>query len=474
MGYLTSPNFRHLKFFLFASSHQLPACLLLPSRRYRASPVGTFHLRDPHVRRAALQRDPPRHRTVRPSDVLQYSFPNPFERQDKSAEKGDLHVVLLQNYPLPTINSTHPLLRRITHLELEEPIKPGASQPISVMPNLTHLAVLIRITEGGLGWIFDMISGTSIKVFALIWDQWISGRDLRAIEAWLRKSRRKGDERIYMVWRNEIPSVDWDNEVCGGKTIWERAVEGTEALMSQPDPDPVNSARLDEEDARREWASHHMPAGLPPELLRVMFLQTAELSTASCCTFCDLLLDPPHCPARSVPAPSSRNLTSLVLHHNVTHLAIHQSDLVRVFSAITPSPLERQDSHGGARAHVGKGNLHVVLIRNYRPSHGSGIHRLFRRITRLCLEEPIMLGWQATRAMSNLTPSLFPDGIKREEIENWVRKSRKGNEWIYVVWQQERLEVEWNTETRGGTVIWEKAAKQTQLLMHMSWDPGIL
>ncbi|KAF8876544.1 hypothetical protein BD779DRAFT_1677715 [Infundibulicybe gibba] len=165
------------------------------------------------------------------TDVLQYSFPNPFERQDKSAEKGDLHVVLLQNYPLPTINSTHPLLRRITHLELEEPIKPGASQPISVMPNLTHLAVLIRITEGGLGWIFDMISGTSIKVFALIWDQWISGRDLRAIEAWLRKSRRKGDERIYMVWRNEIPSVDWDNE---------------------PDPDPVVSARLDEDEASRE------------------------------------------------------------------------------------------------------------------------------------------------------------------------------------------------------------------------------
>ncbi|KAF8875905.1 hypothetical protein BD779DRAFT_1561968, partial [Infundibulicybe gibba] len=68
---------------------------------------------------------------------------------------------------------------------------------------------------------------------------------------------------------------------------------------------------------------------------------------------------------------------------------------------------------------------------------------------------------------------VLQDGRKRPEIENWVRSSRKENEWIYavwVVWRWGELELEWDIEVRGGTTIWEMAARQTQQLM--SWDFG--
>ncbi|KAF8875917.1 hypothetical protein BD779DRAFT_183992 [Infundibulicybe gibba] len=194
------------------------------------------------------------HLAIHPSDLATFfdaPSPNHFERQDPArAGKGDLHVVLLQDHPASPIDGTNPLFGRITHLQLNEPIRPGGWQSISVMPNLTHLAVPCEnVVERGLDWIFNIVAGTSVEVFVLSLPDWSFGREWRALERWVRKSRRE-NEWIYLVCQREIPEVDWCNEIYGGATVWERAAEETQLLMNQ---DPV------EEDAEAERWSRIKP-----------------------------------------------------------------------------------------------------------------------------------------------------------------------------------------------------------------------
>ncbi|KAF8875910.1 hypothetical protein BD779DRAFT_1561993, partial [Infundibulicybe gibba] len=261
-----------------------------------------------------------------------------------------------------------------------------------------------------------------------------------------------------------------------------------------------------------------MPTDLPPELLRIIFLHMAKLSTPACCTLCAVSSWVRHLALpvlyRTVFIRHTRHLSAF--EKSITHpLACPPSpsfdpaDAVRhlwvPFASKTLAPLvvhrNRQDPHTRAGAHAGKGDLHIVLLRDHLRSHISGIHSLYRRVTHLRLDGPVKPEvWQAIGAMANLTHLAVPgdieqgsawifdlvedtsievfvlvlqDGRKHPEIENWVRNLRKENEWIYAVWtvwQWRGLELEWDAEVRGGTTIWEMAVKQTQQLM--SWDFG--
>ncbi|KAF8876146.1 hypothetical protein BD779DRAFT_1561229 [Infundibulicybe gibba] len=195
------------------------------------------------------------HLAVHPRDLVRLSnvtAPSP-EHQNKArvhAGKCDLHVVLLQNYayrgwPISRssyyVNGTHSLFHRITHLRLEDPIKPAFASrlPISDMPRLTHLAApggnaernLYQVFED-LDWVLGRLSGTSVKVFVVVLMQEFLGENgWRAVEDRVCELHEENGG-IYAVGQDRLYQ-EWNTEVRGGTTIWERAVEHTQRLVSR-------------------------------------------------------------------------------------------------------------------------------------------------------------------------------------------------------------------------------------------------
>ncbi|KAF8885633.1 hypothetical protein BD779DRAFT_1532861 [Infundibulicybe gibba] len=139
-----------------------------------------------------------------------------WERPEKDADPGpDLHILMLRDHHTHNIltynydpHQGNPLLPRITHLRLED----------SHMPRITHYAMpCAGVDVRDLAHVLSMIQETSIKVFVLI----LTGRRVteeldRIVEEWVRKARE-----------------EWDVEVRGGVTIWERAFEYTQLVMSR-------------------------------------------------------------------------------------------------------------------------------------------------------------------------------------------------------------------------------------------------
>ncbi|KAF8871021.1 hypothetical protein BD779DRAFT_1806040 [Infundibulicybe gibba] len=147
---------------------------------------------------------------------------------------SDLHVVLIQNFTyragrLQPVGE-NPLFTRITHLRLEDTLVLAPLQLVADMPRLTHLAIPWprnhnRIPGGA------SVSGTSIEVVVVILKRWDKS-ERQVIEDLIRKSREE-NRWIYAVGQQDSLEKEWDAEVRGGATIWERAAEYTRLLMDR-------------------------------------------------------------------------------------------------------------------------------------------------------------------------------------------------------------------------------------------------
>ncbi|KAF8879056.1 hypothetical protein BD779DRAFT_1552902, partial [Infundibulicybe gibba] len=160
---------------------------------------------------------------------------------------GELHITMYQDYwghhlqlphdPNPYASTDpHPLFTRITHLRLGNVFCLRSGVPISQMPRLTHLAVPCRCAEEEIlsDKMFNTFTDTSkLEIFVLVIIHGYVEKKRRVVEDWVCKSRKK-EQRIYTV--REIYSnieLEWDAEVRGGATIWERAIDHTQRLMSR-------------------------------------------------------------------------------------------------------------------------------------------------------------------------------------------------------------------------------------------------
>ncbi|KAF8870187.1 hypothetical protein BD779DRAFT_1581715 [Infundibulicybe gibba] len=146
---------------------------------------------------------------------------------------GDLHVVLIQNYTYPSLLAPvgkNSLFTRITHLRLEDPMGLAPFQLVVDMPRLTHLAIPCWYDEN-LDEIPSRISGTSVKVFVVVL-KYLDESECQVFEDWIRESRKE-NEWIYAVGQQDLLEEEWNAEVRGVTTIWERAAAHTRLLMNR-------------------------------------------------------------------------------------------------------------------------------------------------------------------------------------------------------------------------------------------------
>ncbi|KAF8876131.1 hypothetical protein BD779DRAFT_173013 [Infundibulicybe gibba] len=190
--------------------------------------------------------------------------------------EGDLHITLLGHghngsWELLSADTAprlyRPLYRRLRRLRLEYPINLVKPLAIFHLTSLTHFAApILDVTESELNSIFDTIAGTAIEVFVVaIAQEQMDGEERQQIDNWVRGAHKK-DERMYAVtpmfdadylyqkWEEETRNDteysedvlvivmqpdfkevyrEWEIEVQGGATIWERAVEYTQRLMDR-------------------------------------------------------------------------------------------------------------------------------------------------------------------------------------------------------------------------------------------------
>ncbi|KAF8876149.1 hypothetical protein BD779DRAFT_174027 [Infundibulicybe gibba] len=301
------------------------------------------------------------------------------------------------------------------------------------MNRLTHLALLC--SEADLMQVFRaVVDETSVEVFVLVLSLDYATKDTcREVEDWVYEMREEGEDILYAV-RPLCDDLEeeWDTEVRGGPTIWERAAEHTQELM----------------DRKRLKVGPTMSVNLPLEVVHNILLYAAESSYLSCRTLCevstwvrclalpmlyttvavelppllhrfiDLIASghvtcpptPAFCPAdtvRNLCVPTDSRIFESIMRHcnNVTHLAIHQSNLIQLINSTVPKhPIPEssaRQSHRRRRqtkAHEGTGDLQILLFEN-NPSHdwslsstfGDAGHPLFERITHLRLGDPVSL-----------------------------------------------------------------------------------
>ncbi|KAF8876155.1 hypothetical protein BD779DRAFT_1561237, partial [Infundibulicybe gibba] len=165
-------------------------------------------------------------------------------RQTKAHEgTGDLQILLLytdRDWSLSSIfkDVGHSLFERITHLRLEDPIEASqlsAKVHLRHMPRLTHFAVPCSDTTASSFWgVLDVVENTSVEVYVLIlMHEHLDKGKRRTVEDWVCGSRTE-ESRIYAVRAQHInDEMEWEAEVRGDATVWERAVEYTQALMSR-------------------------------------------------------------------------------------------------------------------------------------------------------------------------------------------------------------------------------------------------
>ncbi|KAF8876141.1 hypothetical protein BD779DRAFT_1561206 [Infundibulicybe gibba] len=458
-------------------------------------------------------------------------FSNP---KDTLMETNDLRILMLDNpswaydgedWSLCENSNDKNLhfFRRITHLRLEDPAFLEAEIRFSHMDRLTHLAIPFRDPEKDLRPIFeeylkeilDALERTSVQVFVIV----LSHDDLpedkcQDVEKWVCELRNERSGVYVVRPLYDDLKEEWDAEVGGGITIWERAAEYTQLLV-------------DRTHSRADLATS---VDLPRGILRTIFLYAAKSSTSSCRALCKVAIwvrhlvlpflyqtvaiknttylnafnrlmtsAPPACPPGPTfnPASSVRHLWvpfasdtlgSVVRYcKNVTHLAIHHRDLFRLNISSLP------EHHGlpGARAHARIGDLHLLVLDNRVPQyHGLppfdsiGTRALFSHITHLRLENPLETYSEVPISYTPVlhTPVIFTETsvkvlvlvleygsllkTERQTAKGWVCELRKEDHRVYVVMQlYSKLEMEWDAEARGGATIWERAVNYTQFLM---------
>ncbi|KAF8876144.1 hypothetical protein BD779DRAFT_173617 [Infundibulicybe gibba] len=362
-------------------------------------------------------------------------------RKDVFIGTGDLHLLMLENprcywslHGDPRDKSRH-FFQRITHLRLEDPADLNEIMHGDYVPRMTHLAVpcgLDYFAEEHPGFLRDVIEGTPVEVLVLVLSHDHLPEDkCRNVEDSVCRARDEGVTGVYAV-RSLYGELEeeWDAEVRGGATIWERAVKYTQWLM-----DCRTQSRIE----------LVVPAGLPHEVVRKILLRAAQSSVSSCRTLCEVSTWVRHlalpllyrtvaidctmrldkfnhsissavsaCPPAFRPADAVRHLwvpipsptleSILRRCDNVTHLAIHQSEFLRFPSgAAVPGRLpEHCQRPIEAREHVGVGDLHIVVLQNRLDYHGwlspgsephtsVDTHHLFARITHLRLGDPMHL-----------------------------------------------------------------------------------
>ncbi|KAF8885630.1 hypothetical protein BD779DRAFT_1673589 [Infundibulicybe gibba] len=124
---------------------------------------------------------------------------------------------------------------RLRSVRFGLPIDLEYSLVISHIRGLTHLATPSEgATERKLNNICEIITRSSIEVFVLVMTrEQIDEGQRQQIDDWVYRAQMR-DARIHAV----MPLFDdirreWDVEIQGGVTIWERAVEYTRLLMSR-------------------------------------------------------------------------------------------------------------------------------------------------------------------------------------------------------------------------------------------------
>ncbi|KAF8876150.1 hypothetical protein BD779DRAFT_1561236 [Infundibulicybe gibba] len=151
----------------------------------------------------------------------------------------DIHVLMPHHFPqYERPPSQHPhgiqLFDRITHLRLTQPVDLRMELFVGYMRRLTHLAVLCGDADvRDLAYMLPVVQDSSIEVFVLVLSgEHLSVNQSQEVEKWVRETRRV-EERIYVV-RPLCDKVkeEWEVEVRGGGTIWERALEYTHQLMN--------------------------------------------------------------------------------------------------------------------------------------------------------------------------------------------------------------------------------------------------
>ncbi|KAF8885620.1 hypothetical protein BD779DRAFT_1471528 [Infundibulicybe gibba] len=172
------------------------------------------------------------HLAISPQDLVGLIDLTP-EAAGVHTRMGDLQVVLIPNCSYcPSFGRpvrTNPLLTRITHLHLEDPLRAAPWQLVAGMPRLTHLAI---------PWGYDeipnrmpnKISNTSVKVLVIVLTH-VNKSECQVVEDWVCELREE-KMRVYAV-RQHSQLEEWDTEVRGGTPIWERAAEYTQLLMNR-------------------------------------------------------------------------------------------------------------------------------------------------------------------------------------------------------------------------------------------------
>ncbi|KAF8876153.1 hypothetical protein BD779DRAFT_1475756 [Infundibulicybe gibba] len=428
----------------------------------------------------------------------------------------DLHVFIFQGkdgsddeeYNHLDFAPTH-FIRRITHLRLEDSITVAVDVLFGCMSRLTHLALSCDDSDT-YEWmhIFEAVAEErSMEIFALVLSlDCITEGTHQAVEGQVCEMRKEGESTVYVVRPLfEDLKEEWDAKVRGGPTIWERAVEYTQQLMDRMHP-KINPT---------------VSVGLPLEVVHRILLYAAESSSSSCRSMClvstwahrivlpllyttvslgsrtsplkkftDLVTSgrvtcpPTHafCPAnavRSLCVPTDARMFESIMRHcnNVTHLAIHQSNLMRLINATISSPgsptrqgRRRRKQAKETRTHEGQ------------PDPVGGITSVEMQLKQMPRLTHFAAPWMDTTEENRqrlldvvantsvrvfvLVMPVYLDKGEHRTIEEWVCKARKEEPRIYAVRPlYSEAEMEWEAEARGGATIWERAVEYTQMLM---------
>ncbi|KAF8876152.1 hypothetical protein BD779DRAFT_1475755 [Infundibulicybe gibba] len=363
---------------------------------------------------------------------------------DARAEVGDLHMLIFQNrYGLLFLrnpknkNQVNPVMntgfvRRITHLCLEDPIEPGIDILLGSMSWLTHLALLCGDANKH-EWtrlLSVATDDTSVEAFVLMLSPSYATKDkCREGENWVYEMRDAGKDVVYVVrLLCDDLEEEWNSEVRGGETIWERAVKHTQELMDRMD----------------SRASLIMPVDLPPELLYKIFLYVAESSTSSGCTLCKVSTWVRHLALPFLYTTVSVDHTSLKRFYNsiasghatcppipTFHPAMPRFIPATIPKCSNPEVHQGQRRRRQTRANEGREDLQILLLDNSMGGDWSMClifqtagHPLFERITHLRLEDPITLGmdalWDTTETQLKHMPRLTHFAVPGRKPLRWI------------------------------------------------------
>ncbi|KAF8890367.1 hypothetical protein BD779DRAFT_1671333 [Infundibulicybe gibba] len=171
--------------------------------------------------------------------LLRAHTAEPFSRLTDANRRPNLDILMLHSHAQQDAMyrsecRNNPLIARITHLRLGDPVHFRTHLWLGKMRHLTHIAVPYgRVDKEDLASILPLIRNMSLKVFVLIvLSEHLTEDQCRDAEDWVCMIRAV-EERVYVVRPlHEQLKEDWDAEVRNGTTIWERAFEYTRFLMS--------------------------------------------------------------------------------------------------------------------------------------------------------------------------------------------------------------------------------------------------